>query len=264
MTEKKQENGFDRQFQEELFCLVMDAVSPWVLAQDDKQGLENWSLKSIAFDDDQICVCVVHDISREQFTALFCCADEPEIIGVSRAGANLGMLNPYLENGYKIEADLDSLACWNVLSITFAAEEGADAIRFLRKGKVEEIAINEFGVFSIVDWESCDPVDEYLGVRVNGEWKEPVVGAMPYTIDHVASCWRKAVYRNNGLRSRWNRWITAAFVELSGSDRAVLQKEIMSALANERNQICLDEFRKERRRFLEREQSPLEAIRVSA
>ena len=268
MNRIKQETGIDCRFQEEMFSLVMDTVAPWAFAemtpvQADRER-KNWQIRDISLKDDQARVCVMHVTSKNQYTALVCCLSEPEIVAVSFTDGRLGMLNPYLDCGYKLESDLDGPGCWNVLSITFQAEDGAEKIRFLRRGVVEEVEVNQFGAFSIIDWDSNYPVDEYLGVKVNGIWQASVVGAIPYTIDFMTSCWRKAVFRQDGMRNRWNRWITAAFVELCGSDRAILQREIMNALAREENQECYQAFKKERRRFLEREKQPLDDLQLSA
>ena len=264
MEQAKQETGNGRHFHEELFSLVMDAIAPWALSGKGQQGRQNWAVRNITIKDDQAIVCVKHVNSLDQYTALICCLNEPEVIGVSFTEGNLGMLNPYLDCGHKLEADLDGPGCWNVLAITFVAEPGAETVRYLRNGEIMESHVNEFGAFSIIDWESNLPVEEYLAVKINGEWKTPVVAAIPYTIDYVIACWRKAVYRDNGLRSRWNRWITAAFVELCGSDRATLQNEMMNRLAEESNQQCYMAFKQERRRFLELEKKPLNSLSISA
>ncbi len=268
MIKFTQEAVIDCQIQEKLFSLVMDAVAPWAFAEADLDGVsqdrEDWCIRDISIKDGQASVCVMHIVQREQYTALVCCLDEPEVIAVSYTSGNLGMLNPYLDCGHKLGAELDGPGCWNVLSITFAAEPGAEKIRYLRQGNIEEVSVNQFDAFSIIDWNSNYPVDEYLSVKVDGEWRAPVVAAIPYTIDYVASCWRKAVYKNDGLRSRWNRWITAAFVELCGSDRAVLQCEMMNTLANGGNAKCYEAFKSERRKFLNREKQPLDDLTLSA
>ena len=273
----KQQVGIEQQFQEKLFSLVMDAITPWVFHGEVFQGevsqgeavkdienrnLDNWRIRNVSMKDEQACICVMHVSRNEQYTALVCCLGEPEVVAVSYTDGNLGVLNPYLDSGHKLEADLDGPGCWNVLAITFRAEPGAQTLRFSRQGQISEVNVNEFGCFSIIDWNANRPIDEYLGVKVNGEWKKPVVGAIPYTINYVTACWRKAVFSDTGLRSRWNRWITAAFVELCGSDRAVLQREMMNTFADERNQICYQAFKQERRRFLNREKAPLEHDQV--
>ncbi len=257
MEHMKQEFGVKCQSHEELFELVMDAVEPWVLANRDVRDLKNWRIQSISQNQDQLCICIMHARRRDQFTALVCCLGEPEIVAVSFTSGNLGMLNPYLDCGHKLAHDLDGPGCWNVLAITFAAEPGAEAVRFLRRGKVEEVHINQFGAFSIVDWDNNQPVDEYLGVKINGRWKQPVVSAIPYTIDYITACWRRAVLRRDDMASRWNRWITAAFVELCGADRAILQHQMMNTLASEKNQAFYQAFKQERRKFLTREKQPL-------
>lgn len=256
----KQEVGIDHKLQEKLFSLVMDAIAPWALADREHQNREDWCVRNISQNGDQYCVCVMHIREGEQYTALVCNMDELEVIAVSYTDGNLSMLNPYLDGGHKLGLDLDAPGCWNVLAITFVAEPGAQAVRFIRNGKIQEVTLNQFDSFSIVDWKSNKPVQEFLGVKIDGEWRAPVVAAIPYTVDYVTTCWRKAVYKNNGLRSRWNRWITAAFIELCGSDRAVLQREMMNALSAEKNENCYRAFKEERRRFLQREKSPMEEL----
>lgn len=264
MDKMKQKADCNSRFQKEMFSLVMDAVMPWAFAQSQNRGAENWQIADISQYEDQTRVCIIHVTSLDQYTALVCCHDEPEVIAVSYTNGNLGVLNPYIDSGHKLEADLDGPGCWNVLSITFRAEPGAEKVCFLRRGIVEEVSVNQFGYFSIVDWDSNQPVDEYLGVKLNGVWTPPVVAATPYTINYVTACWRKAVERDNGLRSRWNRWITAAFVELCGADRATLQSAMMKELAAEKNQKCYQAFKQERRKFLEREKRPLDELLLNA
>ncbi len=264
MKKMKQKDDNCRHFQEEIFSLVMDTIAPWAFSDPASRDDECWRILDVSMKNDQALVCVMHVKRRDQYTALICCHDQPEVIAVSFSSGNLGVLNPYLDCGHKLEADLEGPGCWNVLSVTFCAEPGAEIIRYLRQGKIEEVHVNEFGAFSIVDWSSNQPIQEYLGVRINGVWKTPVVAAIPYTIDYVTACWRKAVFRENGMTSRWNRWITAAFVELCGSDRAVLQKEMMNAFASEENQALSIAFKQERRKFLEREKRPLDDLLLSA
>ncbi len=266
MGQTRQNDGEICHSHEELFTLVMEAVAPWAFAafatssERDNRAFENWCIRDISIGDDQALICIMHVTSRSQYTALVCCLGDPEVVAVSYKSGNLGMLNPYLDCGNKLETDLDGPGCWNVFSVTFCAEPGAQAVRYLRKGEVCEVRINRFDAFSIVDWESNQPVEEYLGVKVNGVWKKPVVVAIPYTIDYVTACWRKAVYRDDGLRSRWNRWITAAFVELCGADRAILQQEMMAALAVEKDPVFYRAFTQERRKFLDREKRPLDEL----
>lgn len=264
MKQIKQENGSSCHFHEELFSLVMDAIAPWAFSDKNNSGNENWRIRAISGNDKQVRICVMHVTRRDQYTALICCHDEPEILAVSFTSGNLGMLNPYLDNGHKLEADLDGLGCWNVFSATFSAEPGAEAVRYLRAGKIEEVRVNEFNAFAIIDWDSSQHIDEYLGVKVDGVWKKPVVAAMPYSIDYVVTCWRNAVNHNNGMRSRWNRWITSAFVELCGADREVLQREMMNGLTDEKNQACFHAFKQERRKFLAREKQPLDNLLLNA
>lgn len=267
MTQTRQESGTDSQLHEELFSLVMETVAPWIspaVLDKSAKGYENWNLCDVSIKSNMARVCVMHASRRDQYTALICCLEDPEVLAVSFASGNLGMLNPYLDCGHKLEADLDGPACWNAFSVTFRAEPGAEVVRYLRAGKIEEVQINEYDAFSIIDWESNQPVQEYLGVKVNGVWKKPVVAAIPYSIDYVISCWRKAVYSSNGMRSRWNRWITAAFIELCGADREVLQQEMMNALAREENQEIFQAFKQERRKFLAREKRPLDDLLLNA
>jgi len=267
MEQMKQEADFDSRAddlsQEELFWLVMGAVEPWILADRAVGALENWQIRNISQSETQACVCIMHVRRRDQFTALICCLGEPEVVAVSFTNGNLGMLNPYLDCGPKLEHDLDGPGCWNVLSITFAAEPDAEAVRFLRLGKVEEIKVNGFDAFSIVDWDNNQPVDEYLGVKVNGVWEKPVVAAIPYSIDYVTACWRKAVLQQDGMASRWNRWITTAFVELCGADQAILQTKMMAVLASEKNQEFYRAFKQDRRESLAREQMSLDEFMSS-
>jgi len=264
MKNMKQKDGKCSHFQEELFSLVMDAIAPWAFPDPMIRNDKNWRILDVSMNNDQARVCVMHVKRRDQYTALICCHGQPEVIAVSFSSGNLGVLNPYLDCGHKLEADLEGPGCWNVLSVTFCAEPGAQIIRYMRMGEITEVHVNKFGAFSIIDWNSNQPIEEFIGVKVNGEWKKPVVAAIPYTIDYVTSCWRKAVYRENGMASRWNRWITAAFVELCGSDRAILQKEMMNAFASEKNQTLSIAFKQERRKFLEREKRPLDDLLLSA
>ena len=252
----KKLSGIDKQVHKDLFLLVMDEIAPWATAENGGER-ENWRLADITIKDEQARVCVMHKVQREQYTALVCCADLPEVIAVSYTNGNLGMLNPYLDCGHKLEADLDGFGCWNVLSITFSAEPGAQAIRFSRQGKIHEISRNQYDAFSLIDWNGTQPVDEYIGVKIAGKWHRPAIGDLPYSIEYVVACWRRAVARDDNFHSRWNRWLTAAFVELCGADRAVLQRKLMNALSAEKNDVYFQAFKKERRKFLRREQAPL-------
>jgi len=258
----RQETGIDCQFQQELFFLVMEAISPWVFPENffDKQNweLENWRIGDVSMKDEQVLMSVMHVDDHMQYTALICCLGEPEVLAVSYTNGNLGMLNPYMDSGHKLETDLDGPGCWNVLSITFRSEPDAQAVRFLRQGLVQEVEVNEFGCFSIIDWNSNLPVDEYLGVKVNGKWKKPVVAALPYTINYVIACWQEAVVHNDECREHWNRWITAAFVELCGSDRVALQQKMMDAFVGKEDQLCYQAFNKQRQTVLNREKDLME------
>lgn len=262
MKTMKQKTEVDCHFQQELFFLVMDAISPWVFPESffDNQNwkLENWRIGDVSMKDEQVLMSVMQVDGLMEYTALICCLGEPEIVAVSCTNGNLGMLNPYLDSGHKLEADLDGPGCWNVLSITFRSEPGAQTVRFLRQGLVQEVEVNEFGCFSIIDWNSNLPVDEYLGVKVNGKWKKPVVAALPYTIDYVKACWQKAVVHGDKCRDYWNSWITAAFVELCGSDRMVLQQEMKNAFVGEEGQLYYQAFNKQRQTVLNRERSLME------
>ena len=261
MGEMKREVAIDRHLQQKLFFLVMDAIAPWVFPDNfsdkQKRDQENWRIGDVSMNNEQALMCVMHVDGHMQYTALICCLGEPEVVAVSYSSGNLGMLNPYLDCGHKLEADLDGPGCWNVLSVTFLGEERAQAVRFLRQGLVEEVAINKFGYFSIIDWNSNLPVDEYLGVKVNGEWKKPAVGAIPYTIDSISTCWCKAVVGDDQQRYQWNHWITGAFVELCGSDRALLQQELSSAFSGKENLACYQAFKKQRQKFLNQEKDLL-------
>jgi hypothetical protein len=245
-----------------LVGLVGDAVAPWVAGK--HQDPSHWRVQNISFSNQQALVVIAHKKLKSQFTGLICCADEPEVVAVSYSDGNLGMLNPYLDGGCKLERDLDGPGDWNVLSITIKAESGAEAIRYCRNGEIKEIGVTRHGTFAIVDWDSNQPIDEFLAIRVHGEWHTPVVGALPFTIDHVARCWKNAVNSSDGMKNRWNRWITAAFTELGGSDRALLQEALMEAFARESNRTFYKAFKAERRKFLVRESRPLTKLLHSA
>jgi len=258
----KQRSSIDCQLQNDLLLLILEAVSPWLIENENVYGRtitnqENWSIADITIKDDLARICIMHKVQRGQYTALVCMVDSPEIIAVSYTDGNLGMLNPYLDCGHKLEADLDGPGCWNVLSITFAAEPGAQAIRYLRGGEVEEVYLNEFGAFSIIDWAGNQPVEEFLGVKISGKWQRPAVAAIPYTIDYIASYWCRCVVREDNFSSREACWIRAAFIELCGTDRAILQHKIMNTLAEEPNDFYFQAFKKERRKFLDSEQASL-------
>jgi len=262
MAKAIQTTGIDLQLQEQLFSLVMDAIAPWVFPDgffdEQKRVLENWSIASISMENDQVCMCVMQTNSNVKYTALICCLGEPEIVAVSYTDGNPGMLNPYLDSDYKLETDLDGLACWNVLSITFRAEPGAETIRFLRDGVMIEVDINEFGCFSYTDWNSSRPVEKYLAVKVRGKWQELLIESIPYTVEYMAARWRLAIIDNNkNMHKWWNDWISAAFVELCGYDRMVLSREMTKVFVGEENETCYQAFKNEQQKFINREEELL-------
>lgn len=247
----------DDAFQHSLLLLVLESVSPWIEKESLGYQPEDWQILQIANHSEQMLVTIKQISGGQQYTALMCCLSGLEVVAVSQTDGMLGLLNPYLDGGGKIESDLDAPGNWNILSISFKVQTGATALRFLRGGVACEIEVNQFGCFEIVDWNSNHPVEEYLEIKVDGVWQQTIVGALPYTVEFLVGCWVKAANGRMMRANRWNSWITATFVELGGHDRAALQEALMAAFKAMDDDYYLRTFKQERRKFLKSEQSPL-------
>jgi len=247
----------DDAFQQSLLSLVLESVSPWIEKKSLNSQPSDWQVLQITNNNEQLLVTIKQNSGAQQYMALLCCLSAPEVVAVSQTDGMLGLLNPYLDGGHKIEAELDAPGNWNTLSICFKAQQGATALRYLRSGFVCEVEINQFGCFEIVDWNSNQPVDEYLEIKIDGVWQQTIVGALPFTVDYLVGCWMKAVNGRMMRGNRWNSWITSTFVELGGHDRAALQDALMNAFVSMKDDCYLRTFKQERRKFLKSEQSPL-------
>ncbi len=260
MSLMNEEVVLDDAFQQSLLSLVLESVSPWIEEKSCYTQIENWRILQITSHTEQMLVTIKQVSGGQQYTALMCCLSAPEVVAVSQTDGMLEVLNPYLDGGRKIETELDAPGNWNILSISFKAQKGATALRFLRGCAIFEIEVNQFGCFEIVDWNSNQPVEEYLEVLVDGVWQQTVVRSLPFSVDYLVSCWKKAANGRMMASNRWNKWITATFVELGGHDRAVLQDALMNAFCSMSDDYYLRTFKQERRKFLKSEQSPLSAI----
>ena len=244
-------------FQQSLLSLVLESVSPWIEKKSLGSKPSDWQVLQITNHNEQLLVTIKQVSGAQQYTALMCCLSAPEVVAVSQTDGMLGLLNPYLDGGLKIEAELDAPGNWNTLSICFKAQHEATALRFMRGGVVCEVDVNQFGCFEIVDWNSNQPIDEYVEIKVDGVWQQTIVGALPFTVEHLVGCWKKAASGRMVRSNRWNNWITATFVELGGRDRAALQEALMNAFVSMKDDYYLRTFKQERRKFLKSEQSPL-------
>lgn len=243
----------DSRLCDELFLQVMDAIAPWACRNG--RTSDDWQVSHFTRNQEQVLLGIAHKHGLERYCALICCLEEPEIIAVSSTDGSLGMLNPYLDGAGKIEDDLDAPGCWKVLSVSFAAEAGCTAIRYIRDGKFHEVEKNRFGSIEIHDWHSNRPIDRYLSTRIDGVWHDVVVPQLPYSKKHLKTCWKKAVISPKGMQSRWNNWITSIFSDLGNQDRAKLQEAMLASLSESENRHFFDAFKAERRAFLQRERA---------
>lgn len=243
----------DSRICDELFDQVMDAIAPWACQNGRK--IDDWHVSHFSHHEEQILLGIAHKYGLERYSALICCLEKPEIMAVSSTNGTLGMLNPFIDGAGKIEDDLDAPGCWNILSVSFAAESGCTAVRYIRDGKFYETEVNQFGSFDIHDWHSNRPIDRYLATRIEGVWHDVVVPQLPYSQKHIKTCWKKAVISPRGMNSRWNKWITSVFSELGKQDRAKLQDDMLRSLATSDNMHFLEAFKAERRAFLQRERA---------
>lgn len=229
----------------------MDAIAPW--ACQNGRTIDDWHVSHFTRHNDQILLGVAHKFGLERYSALICAFDLPEILAVSFTDGTMGLLNPYLDGAGKVEHDLDAPGCWNVLSVSFAAEAGCSAIRYIRDGRFYEIEANQFGSFDIHDWKSKHPIERYLSTCIDGNWQDVVVPQLPYSPQHLKTCWKKAVISPRGMESRWNNWISSVFSELGAKDRNELQETMLTALSDTENRHFYNAFKAERRAFLQRE-----------
>ena len=206
--------------------LTLEAVAPWVRAKGLAVDCKAWNVASFVMRDGLILITLVENGSARQYTSLICCTEEPEVVAVSFNDGRLGILNPFLEACGPVEEGLDSVACWQVFSLVFAGEPGADRLRYRRHGEVREVQVNEAGYFEIRDWHCVRPVDEYLAVRVQGKWQPTVAGALPYSCEFTRRCWRELSALQAGCTHSRHGWLVSACNELGGSDLTRLNQAL--------------------------------------
>ncbi len=211
-----------------LFNLVFQELLPWL---DDKDE-SSWQLADISTNKTQTLLTIHNATSHQQFTALICCLGEPEILAVSCSNKHFSMLNPYIDGPERVEPDLDSIGCWQILNIVFKPEKGVDQVRFERDGNIMDAHINEYGFISIIDWNSNKPISEYLSLMKDNEWREPVISLAPYSAHSIANSLAQA-YSNNHNINEWKRWLCAGFVKLGILDYKNLENGILAALEGE-------------------------------
>ena len=88
----------------------------------------------------------------------------------------------------------------------------------------------ETGRVFIIDWESADPVERYTGLKLNGEWVEPVAPYLPFTTAFAAESW-------NAYQPVWDKpegdrhgWIGTIFFEIEDEDFREMTLKLLRAM----------------------------------
>ncbi|MGI9383541.1 MAG: hypothetical protein ACR2PO_10330 [Methyloligellaceae bacterium] len=159
-----------------------------------------------------------------------------EVLGISHREGRLHLVNPFLGEYLHIRPEVDGLCCYDTLAVAFVAQPGLQQLRYVRRGRDETVDVDaDTGRVFIIDWESANPVERYTGLKVDGEWTDPVAPYLPFTTAFAAESW-------NAYQPVWDKpegdrhsWIGTIFYEIEDDDYCDMTLKLLRAMDAEKH-----------------------------